>query len=182
MCKVKIQILISLFILIGQVNASEYYPVQIGNKWKYVVHANTDYEIENEVLEKIIIGKVAWYKLRDFNDIFWVRSGKSGQYEAINWFDKQNPEKSLPVETLIFKYPIDKTTVYVAGDDTIIAYYPPRVIGTPAGEFKCIMYQIGTNKDDHSKSCVSYGVGVIWSEVVTNGKSEIAELIEFKLK
>ena len=124
MCKVKIILLISLFNLTGHVVATEYYPLQIGNKWKYVVHANNDYEIESEVLGKIIIGNVAWYKLRDFNDNFWVRSGESGQYEAINWFGEDNPLNTLPVDTLMFRYPIKKTTTYEAGEDTVIAFYP----------------------------------------------------------
>jgi hypothetical protein len=134
----------------------------------------------NEVLGKIAVNNITWYKLRDFNDIFWVRSGKSGQYEAINWFDNNNPQSS-PVASLMFKYPINKTTVYVAGEDKVIAFYPTIMIRTPAGKFECIMYQIGIDKNNHSKSCIAYGIGVVWSEVVINGKAEIAELVKYEI-
>lgn len=179
--------LVSKFLLLpifisGQLMAAEFYPLQVGNQWKYIVHANPEYEMVNEVLDKVVVDKVTWYKLKEFEDIYWVRSGENGQLEAMNWAGMEKTDSSPVEEILVYSFPLHKSTLYDAGEDTIAVYLPAQTVKTAAGEFKCIMYQIGLDKKNHTKNCVAEGVGIVWSDLITEGESEVAELVEFKLK
>ncbi len=181
MCIYKYLLFITISVLSGFGYAGDYYPLDVGNTWTYKIHAEKAYHIESKVLAKVKVANTTWYKMKDFGEIFWVRAAEDGQHEAMNWYGEQRPLKSDPLDTLLFKYPVSAASIYIAGDDTVLVSYPFKKISTPAGDFECIMYTIYTDKNSFAKNCLSQGVGIVWSEVVVDGISEVAELVKYKI-
>lgn len=159
----------------------EFYPLNVGNFWKYKVTGDTNYLIRNKVIAKKVIQDQTWYMYVEYKDIFWVRNDTDGHYEAIDWFGNADPGNLPNNEQLLFKYPLNSSMKYKVADFEVEAVFPARTVTTPAGQFQCILYKIITDGTVTAENCITPGIGVVWSKGTFDGETETAELIEYHI-
>ena len=162
--------------------ADELYPLKVGNYWKYEVKGKSTYFVTNKVVDKKVIGHKTWYKYIEYGEIYWIRNGKGGQYEAMDWLDNANPKTKPKHEVLFFKYPLKSTIQYKVPSNTIQALLPLKSIKTPAGEYRCILYKMITKGKVLAENCIAPGVGVVWSKAIFDGEVEVSRLVEYGVK
>jgi len=160
--------------------ADSLFDLKKGSTWTYEVVDVQKYKVVNKVSAVKNIRGVNWYKLIEYEEVFWVRNSERGQIEAVNFVDISLSQTVTPVEVLIYKYPAEK------GDEWDVFGSPVRYQGlqkvtVPAGSFNCHMYFFDMGNSNYSKTCIAKDIGVVYNENVLNNKTkEVSKLIAYK--
>ena len=172
--------LLLFFLLTSNAYAEPLFYFHVGSSWTYQVEGKKNYQVTNKVIEVKTIDGQNWYKLVEYGEVFWVANKEHGQFEAINFFDKNPSQLQKAEEILVFKYPAEVGETW-KNNDSPTTYLGTTNIVVPAGEFTCHMYHIDLGKGDYSKSCIAKHVGVVYNEVkFENNSTEISKLLHYK--
>lgn len=151
-----------------------------GSSWTYQVEGNENYKVTNEVIEVKTVDGQNWYKLVEYGETFWVTNKEHGQFEAINFFDKDPSQTDKAEEVLVFKFPAKVGETW-SNNESPTTYLGIKNIVVPAGEFECHMYYIGMGNENYSKSCIAKHIGVVYNEArLENNSKEVSKLLYYK--
>jgi hypothetical protein len=169
----------------ASLHADELFRLEPGMFWEYEVKkeaSDSFAKVKNKVLGSHRFEGLVLFQIEEFGSIYWIRNSRKGQMEAVNLYGKKVEdiigisEKSIR-EELMFKFPAKAGEQWVTLENTI-SYDGLRTVETPAGRFECHMYSVSQYGETYSHSCISEGVGVIYSDtLLQDGSLETAHLI-----
>ena len=170
------------------VQADGLFEPRVGQYWIYSIEGKESLRIENRIVASKKIGSKEWFHMIEYGEKFWIRNSDLGQMEAVNLYTKKPEDiediigEEVVREELVFKFPAKKGESWVTLENTL-TYEGEISVTVPAGEFECHMYAISYNKTVYSTSCITEGVGVIYSEVwMEDGRTEISRLEEWGIR
>jgi len=171
-------------------NTETIWPLKVGNSWAYTNNSNSSTIVERirvigtQLLHNTEVSIIVWESLEDnsSNDTMAFNIEKDGVYGY--W------EGDIEPKALIFKYPVNvgETWSYpwTLDGGTAECISTNEQIQTPAGEFNCIVYRVGTEDDIQNdtfwlEAYMCPGVGWVASRTKNNESFDWLYLQSYEL-
>ncbi|MFN3881149.1 MAG: hypothetical protein ACK4L8_06950 [Nitrincola lacisaponensis] len=165
------------------VNATPLFELRVGASWTYEVDVKggTSYTLVNHIDDKHIVDGTVWYRLVEFDEIFWITNTSQGQMEALSSMTSEMPPSSGVEMQLIFKFPAEPGEQWTTVDGDVITYRGKHRTTVPAGSFSCHIYFIDMEEEGYSEFCIAEGIGVIYNIFELKGyPKEVAKLVDYQ--
>ena len=176
-----------------KLTAHDYFPMSLGDRWVY--RKTVAYEGEEPAVtetfslvrgEYLFNGEL-WRHFEEDGICFWVYVRDEGQFEADVSYDEETLGLQIDREFPVFRFPVQQGDEWLyladmsadAKPGTVKCLDVDQEVTTPAGKFRCLVYEID---DEESKSTYRFAprVGLVSCE--WKHKSEGKESIILDLK